>query len=172
MRLWPLLLVCGASSLAALQAPTPHPDLKVGDLAPDFSLPSTAAGEVKLSDFRGKKGVVLAFVIKAAAGACTKEMQAYQAGIQKFDESGIQVLGIGTDDADTMKRLSDELKLTFPLLSDSEGKTAEAYGVLMETRKLAFRTTFVIDRDGRIQYIERGGSAIDPAGALTACSTH
>ena len=81
------------------------------------------------------------------------------------------MLGIGTDDPDTMKRWSDELKLTFPLLSDPEGKIAEAYGVLMETRKLAFRTTFVIDRDGRIQYIERGGSAIDPAGAL-ACSKH
>jgi peroxiredoxin len=99
-------------------------------------------------------------------------MQAYQAGIQKFEESGYQVFGIGTDDLDTLKRWAAELKLTFPLLSDSDGKGAQAYGVLMETHKLAFRTTFVIDRDGRIQYVERGGAAIDPNGAITACSQH
>jgi len=114
--------------------------------------------------------VVLAFVIKAFTAGSTQEMQAYQAGIQKFEASGYQVLGIGTDDLDTLKRWAAELKLTFPLLSDSDGKAAQAYGVLMETHKLAFRTTFVIDRDGRILYIERGGSAIDPNGAATVCS--
>jgi hypothetical protein len=68
MRLWPYLFVCGVSCLAAIQTPTPRPSLKVGDMAPDLTLPSTAGGEVKLSDFRGKKGVVLAFVIKAFTG--------------------------------------------------------------------------------------------------------
>jgi peroxiredoxin len=172
MRVWPLLLVCCVSCLAAQQPPLPRSNLKAGDVAPDVVLPSTAAGDVKLSDFRGKKGVVLAFVIKAFTGSSTQEMQAYQAGIQKFEESGCQVLGIGTDDLDTLKRWAAELKLTFPLLSDSDGKAAQAYGVLMETHKLAFRTTFVIDLAGRIQYVERGGSAIDPTGALTACSPH
>jgi peroxiredoxin len=62
------------------------------------------------------------------------------------------------------------LKLSFPLLSDADGKVAERYGVLMDTHKLAYRTTFVIDREGRIHYIERGGTAIDPTGAVTACS--
>ena len=134
-------------------------------MAPELTLPSTTGGDVKLSDLRGKKGVVLAFVIKAFTGSSTQEMQAYQAGIQKFEESGYQVFGIGTDDLDSLKRWAAELKLTFPLLSDSDGKGAQAYGVLMETHKLAFRTTFVIDRDGRIQYVERGGAAIDPNGA-------
>ncbi len=173
MRVWPLLIACGVSCLTAQQLPPqPRPDLKAGDLAPDLTLPSTAAGDVKLSDFRGKKGVVLAFVIKAFTTGSTQEMQAYQAGLQKFEESGCQVLGIGTDDLDALKRWAVELKLTFPLLSDSDGKVAQAYGVLMETRKLAFRATFLVDLDGRIQYVERGGSAIDPTGALTACSQH
>ena len=165
MRVWLLLCVL-------LQAPAPRPNLNAGDVAPDLTLPSTAGGDVKLSDLRGKKGVVLAFVIKAFTGSSTQEMQAYQAGIQKFEESGYQVFGIGTDDLDSLKRWAAELKLTFPLLSDSDGKGAQAYGVLMETHKLAFRTTFVIDRDGRIQYVERGGAAIDPNGAITACSQH
>ena len=161
MRAWLLLLFCGVSYGAAL---------KTGDMAPDLTLPSTAGGQVRLSDLRGQKGLVLAFVIKAFAGACTREMQAYQASVQKFEESGYQVFGIGTDDLDTQKVWAAELKLTFPLLSDADGKAAQAYGVLMETRKLAFRTTFVIGRDGRIQYIERGGSAIDPSGAAAAAA--
>jgi len=167
MHVWPLLFLL-------LQAPLPpqRPNLNAGDMAPDLTLPSTATGDVKLSDFRGKKSVVLAFVIKAFTGSSTQEVQAYQAGIQKFEESGCQVFGIATDDLDTLKRWAAELKLTFPLLSDSDGKAAQAYGVLMETHKLAFRTTFLIDRDGRIQYLERGGAAIDPAGALTACAQH
>lgn len=172
MRVWPALLLCGVSLLAAQQAPPQRADLKSGDLAPDLTLPSTAGGDVKLSDLRGKKSVVLAFVIKAFTGGCTKEMQGYQAGIQKFEDAGYQVFGISTDDLDTLKRWAAELKLTFPLLSDADGKVAQAYGVLMDTHKLAFRTTFVIDRDGKIEYIETGGTAIDPTGAVTACSRH
>jgi len=141
-------------------------------MAPDLTLPSTAAGEVKLSDFRGKKGVVLAFVIRAFSGACTREMQGYQASLQKFDQGGYAVFAISTDDMDTLKHWAAEMRLSFPLLSDADGKAARAYGVLMESHKLAFRTTFVIDREGRIQYIERGGTAIDPNGAVTACSRH
>jgi thioredoxin-dependent peroxiredoxin len=99
-------------------------------------------------------------------------MQGYQAGIQKFEDAGYQVYGVSTDDLDTLKRWAAELKLTFPLLSDADGKVAKDYGVLMDTHKLAFRTTFVIDREGKIEYIETGGTAIDPSGAVTACSRH
>jgi hypothetical protein len=69
MRVWPALLLCGVSLLAAQQAQQQqHTTLKSGDMAPDLTLPSTAGGDVKLSDLRGKKGVVLAFVIKAFTG--------------------------------------------------------------------------------------------------------
>ena len=141
-------------------------------MAPDLTLPSTGTGDVKLSDFRAKKSVVLAFVIKAFTGSSTQELQTYQAVLQKFEDGGCQVLGIGTDDLDTMKRWAAEMKLTFPLLSDADGKVAQAYGVLMETHKLAFRTTFVIGLDGRLLDVERGGAASDPAAAIAACSRH
>jgi peroxiredoxin len=68
MRIWPALFVCGVSLLTAQQAQQQHTNLKSGDMAPDLTLPSTAGGDVKLSDLRGKKGVVLAFVIKAFTG--------------------------------------------------------------------------------------------------------
>ena len=83
----------------------------------------------------------------------------------------MQVLGISTDSQFTLKHWADEhLKTTFPLLSDFLRKTSESYGVLNPESGMANRTTFVIDMDGRIQHIEEGKSAIDPSGAMTACS--
>lgn len=97
-------------------------------------------------------------------------MTGYQAGIQKFEEAGAQVFGISTDNVETLTRWGRELKTSFPLLSDAEGKVAEDYGVLAPGVKLARRTTFVIDGAGRIQHIEEGSAAIDPSGAAQACS--
>ena len=97
-------------------------------------------------------------------------MQGYQAGIQKLRSGGSEVLGVSTDNLDTLKAWGNELKLDYPLLSDADGKVAELYGVLMPGRKMAKRVTFVIDRAGKIQYVEEGSSAIDITGAATACS--
>ncbi len=97
-------------------------------------------------------------------------MQGYQAGIQKFRESGNEVLGISMDNLDTLKKWGQSLNLTYPLLADPSGKVTEAYGVMMPNQRLAKRVTFVIDREGKIRYIEEGGSAVDTTGAMTACS--
>jgi len=80
------------------------------------------------------------------------------------------VLGISTDNLTTLRRWAAGLKLSFPLLSDADGAVSEAYGILIPGLKVASRTTVVVDRDGRIAHIEQGGSAIDPSGAMTACS--
>jgi peroxiredoxin len=98
-------------------------------------------------------------------------MTAYQAGLANFETSGAQVFGISTDNAPSQRRWSEDLKLDFPLLSDfAQRETAKAYGVLMPDRGMANRATFVIDQDGIIQYIEEGGTAMDPTSALTACT--
>ncbi len=97
-------------------------------------------------------------------------MQGYQAGIQKFREGGNVVVGISMDDLETLKKWAKSLQLTYPLLSDASGKVTEAYGVMMPGQRLAMRVTFVIDKEGKIKYVEEGGTAIDPAGAMTACS--
>jgi peroxiredoxin len=94
---------------------------------------------------------------------------AYQAGIAKFQESGAQVFGISTDNIPSQRRFAEDLKLSFPLLSDFMRKVSKQYGVLIEERGMANRSTFVIDREGRIQHIEEGKSAIDITGAETAC---
>lgn len=80
------------------------------------------------------------------------------------------MLAISTDNLPTLKHWADELKLSYPLLSDFMRKVSAAYGVLNESRGVANRTTFVIDKEGRIQHIEQGAAALDPAGAIRACS--
>jgi len=98
-------------------------------------------------------------------------MLAYQAGIAKFEGQDTQVFGISTDNTPSQKEFAEKVKASFPLLSDfSKRQVAEAYGVLMKDNGMANRATFVVDMEGKIQYIEEGKGAIDPTGADTACS--
>lgn len=97
-------------------------------------------------------------------------MTAFQAGIAKFEGMDTQVLGISTDALPTLKHWADELKASFPLVSDHMRKVSAEYGVLIAEAGMANRATFVIDKEGRIQHIEEGSSAVDPSGAATACS--
>jgi len=97
-------------------------------------------------------------------------MSGYQAGIAKFEGTGAQIFGISTDNTPSLGEFSKKLNLTFPLLSDFMRKTAADYGVLMPDRGIANRSTFVIDKEGKITYIEEGNTAINIDGAATACS--
>lgn len=97
-------------------------------------------------------------------------MQAYQLGMQDFDASNAQVFGISTDNVPSQKRFAEDLKLSFPLLSDfKDREVAKAYGVLRPDG-MCNRVSFVIDPDGKIVHIEAGKDAIDTTGAKTACS--
>jgi peroxiredoxin len=81
------------------------------------------------------------------------------------------VFGISTDNTPSQREFAEKLKLSFPLLSDfAKRDVARSYGVLLAERGFASRATFVIDKQGRIQHIEEGGTALDPTGAETACS--
>ena len=80
------------------------------------------------------------------------------------------MLGISLDSQERNRKFAAETGATFPLLSDTDKQVAKAYGVLSFTRLFANRVTFVIDSEGIIRHIDEGGDAIDPAGALQACS--
>jgi peroxiredoxin len=164
------VLICSAIFATSVwaQAPT-STTLKLGDMAPDFTLPSTAGKPVKLSDFKGKKNVVLAFFPAAFTGGCTKEMQAYQLGGTKFEANDTQVFGVSTDNTPSQKEFAKQLSLTFPLLSDfAERKVSKDYGVLKQEVGVDNRITFVIDKEGKITYMESG--KVDIAGSDEACS--
>lgn len=166
-----LLSTALAVPLAA-QAPPPKTQLKVGDIAPDFELPSTQGKKVKLSSFLGKKNVVLAFYPAAFTGGCTKEMSGYQANITKFEGTDTEVFGISTDNTPSQAEFAKKLSISpFVILSDfAQRKVAAAYGVLTPDWGIANRATFVVDKEGRIAYIEEGQTAVDITSTAEACS--
>jgi len=91
--------------------------------------------------------------------------------MSKFDGADTQVFGISEDFTPSQKEFAEKNKLTFPLLSDfSKRKVAHDYGVLIQDLGIANRATFVIDKEGKIQYIEEGKTAVDSSGAEAACS--
>jgi len=98
-------------------------------------------------------------------------MKAYQDGIAKFEEQGAQVIAVTTDKQPAVDYWAQKvLEVKFPIAGDALGKVAADYGVLTPGNPYPMRSTFVIDPDGMITYIEQGNTAIDPTGATTACS--
>lgn len=97
-------------------------------------------------------------------------MTAYQSDIAHFDGTDTQIIGISVDSAPSNKRFAEDLKLTFPLLSDFKRTVSEQYGILDSQRGTAMRTTYVVDKQGIIRHIEQGSVAIDPTGAKQMCS--
>jgi len=127
--------------------------VKVGDVAPDFKLPSNVRGDVTLSDFRGKKSVVLYFYPKDETSGCTKEACAFRDTYKEFEEQGAEVLGVSSDTVDSHKKFAARHSLSFPLLSDSDGNVRKAYGVPSTLGFLPGRVTYVIDKQGIVRSI-------------------
>ena len=99
-------------------------------------------------------------------------MSAFRDLHAEFAGKDAQVLGVSTDTLERQTEFAQSLKTPFPLLADTDGKVAEAYGVLKESpqgAKYASRVTFVIGRDGKVGAVFEGQEALDPAGALGAC---
>jgi len=97
-------------------------------------------------------------------------LQAYQSDIAKFDATETQILGISMDSFAANKRFAEDIKVTFPLLSDWKRQVVKDYGLLDEQSGYSARATFVVDKEGIIRHIEQGRTAIDPSGAYQACS--
>jgi peroxiredoxin len=98
-------------------------------------------------------------------------MKAYQAGMQKFQDAGAKVFGISTDNTPSLKEFVAKLSLPFPLLSDFlDRKVSQDYGIYLPKMGIANRVTFVIDAEGKIDFIEQGGDAIKIMGAGDACN--
>ena len=95
-------------------------------------------------------------------------MKAYQDGLAGLEETGTQVLGISVNKQEANRTFAEKLGLDFPLLCDTEKRVSRQYGVLSFLR-VAKRTTFVIDTEGVIRHIDRGGQAMEPASAQQAC---
>jgi peroxiredoxin Q/BCP len=143
--------------------------LKVGDKAPDFTLPDQDGKPVALSDALKRGPVILAFYPKAFTPGCTKQNSNFRDKYAEVEQKGAQVFGISVDPVETQKKFKEEYKLPYSLLSDEGGKVAKQYAGLMPVMGVASRANFVIGQDGKITEIVEGSDAIDPNSAIANC---
>ncbi|HKM49964.1 MAG TPA: peroxiredoxin [Candidatus Bathyarchaeia archaeon] len=126
-------------------------NVKVGDTAPNFYGPTSDGS--KLTDFRGRKNVVLYFYPKDDTPGCTKEACSFRDNLKSIREMGSEIVGISVDDVDSHKKFAEKYHLPFPLVSDPDKKIATAYGVLRDPPTMTNRVTFIIDKNGKITNI-------------------
>src|SRR5499427_768358 len=125
----------------------------VGDQAPDFSLPDRTGKTVRLSEFRGRKAVVLYFYPKDDTPGCTKESCAFRDSYEAFQEAGAEVIGVSSDTAESHGRFAAKHRLPFTLLADQGAQVRKRYGVPATLGLLPGRVTFVIDRAGIVRHV-------------------
>ncbi|MFG2571613.1 peroxiredoxin [Streptomyces sp. NPDC048481] len=128
--------------------------IQVGDKAPDFELKDNHGRDVRLSDFRGSKNVILLFYPFAFTGVCTGELCEVRDNLPKFADRQTEVLAVSNDSIHTLRVFAEQEGLEYPLLSDfwPHGEVSRAYGVFAEDKGCAVRGTFVIDKEGVVRW--------------------
>ncbi|MFQ5702447.1 MAG: redoxin domain-containing protein [Gemmatimonadales bacterium] len=127
-------------------------ELQVGDQAPNFTLPSTAGGEIELASFRGQSSVLLAFFPLAFTGVCTGEMCDFSHDLAKFNEADAKVFGVSVDSIPTLNEFRQKNGIAVDLLSDFKREVSRSYGVLLEDKFFAKRAYFIVDRNGTVAW--------------------
>ena len=127
--------------------------VRVGDIAPDFSLPSQKGEQVSLQDFRGKANVVLYFYPKDNTPGCTTEACTFRDSYEVFKEAGAEVIGVSSDSAESHQQFARKNHLPFILLSDGNGSVRKRYGVSATFGLLPGRVTYIIDQQGIVRHI-------------------
>jgi peroxiredoxin len=132
--------------------------VKVGDKAPEFTLPDTEMDMHKLSEFRGKK-VVLAFFVGAFTSTCTIEMCEFRDSMARLIDLNAQVVGISVNDPFSNKAFAERNRLPFPILSDYKREVIKAYGLEypnfagLNGYTVAKRSIFILDMNGIVRYV-------------------
>lgn len=140
----------------ATQAATP----KVGDKAPLVEGKNQDGKNWKLSDALGKKIVLLYFYPKDNTPGCTKEACGLRDRMADLKKDGVEVIGVSFDSSDSHQKFIEKYNLNFPLLADTDGKIADAYGVRREPGKnIARRVSFLIGKDGKITHVTDSANA-------------
>jgi peroxiredoxin len=126
--------------------------LKPGDPALDFTLPSTVGDKVTLSDYRGKKNVLLLFYPLDFSPVCSVENKQCAEMLPSKGAEDVQVLGISVDSLWAHKAFAAQNQISYPLLADfhPKGEVAKKYGVYLEDKGISARTAFIVGKDGRI----------------------
>jgi len=129
-------------------------EIKVGDTAPDFTLKDQDQKEVKLSEYRAKKNIVLAFYPLDWSPVCTNENKCLTDDFPSFQSSNAEVFGISTDSFFSHKAWADALGLKHRLLADMHRTVAKSYGLYFEPLNCAKRATVIVDKNGKVAYVK------------------
>jgi peroxiredoxin len=137
--------------------------IAIGAEAPDFELPSSEIDngkpgkKIKLSDFRGKKNVVLAFYPLDFSPVCSGENECLRNDYSQFEQAGAQVLGISVDSVWTHAAFARHLGLKYPLLADFQprGEVASKYGLFLADKGITARATVLVDKAGKVAWMKQ-----------------
>jgi thioredoxin-dependent peroxiredoxin len=155
-----LALTAAALLALGLNLATAAESLKVGDTAPLVTSTDQNGKEWKLAGLIGKKIVLLYFYPKDDTPGCTKEACSFRDQIEDLKSANVEVVGVSFDSAESHLKFIDKHKLNFPLLADTDGKVADAYGARREPSKaMSRRISFLIGLDGKIVAITDNSSA-------------
>jgi len=130
------------------------PEIKVGDTAPDFTLKDQDQKDVKLSEFSGKKNIVLAFYPLDWSPVCTGENKCLSDDFPSFQSSNAEVFGISADSFFSHKAWADSLDLKHRLLADMHRTVSKAYGLYFEPLNCSKRATVIVDKNGKVAYVK------------------
>jgi mycoredoxin-dependent peroxiredoxin len=133
--------------------------IEPGTTAPDFELRDQTGQPVRLSDYRGKKAVVLVFYPFTFTRTCEGELCQIRDSIEQFRNDDVETLAVSCDPVPSHRVWAEQNGFEFPILSDfwPHGEVARTYGVFNEHLGAAERGTFVIDRDGQVVYVVHNG---------------
>lgn len=123
-----------------------------GTAAPDFTLPSTGGSDVTLSDYRGKKNVLLAFFPLAFTGTCTAEACEFHEDYGQYEANDTVVLPISVDSVPTLKVFGEKEGVGVPMLSDFRRDVSRLYGTLNEERFFSNRAYVLVDKVGTVRW--------------------
>jgi peroxiredoxin len=140
--------------------------IEAGTKAPDFALRDQDGNEVKLSDFAGRK-LLLVFYPLDFSPVCTDQLSLYQEVLKEIEAKGATVVGVSVDSAFCHKAFQEHLNLTMPLLADfhPKGEMSNAYGAYREDRGATNRSLVLIDEDGVVEWSYASPSTAEIPGA-------
>jgi peroxiredoxin Q/BCP len=127
--------------------------VNVGDKAPDFTLPSQMGDNVTLSEYFGKKNIVLYFYPKDESLGCTREACSFRDSYDVFTSLGAEVLGVSSQSVESHKSFATHHGLPFILLSDEKNEVRKLYGVPATMGIIPGRVTFIIDKKGVVRHV-------------------
>src|SRR5947209_20316366 len=130
--------------------------IAVGQTAPDFTLKNQYDKEVELSDFKGKKNVVLVFYPLDWSPTCTREHVCFVNDMKKFESLDAEVLGISVDSTWSHKAYAEKMGIKYSLLADFQprGAVAEKYGIYLPDKGITGRAIVIVSKDGKVAWMK------------------